>query len=294
MLTGEFKARNDIVMGMASGMPSADLKPFVKSLRDSGYNGDVLFFVQGLSVEQYDLLWSYNVRTIPIQRTIVHRYYGDLLKLLKYFALSRKDEFAKASAVLYQRLWSSRFFYYLHYLEECGCMYEHVILADTRDVVFQADPLRYQYKGLNVFLERSDVHFRDSIENSQWLHRTYGKKILRKIGDKVVSCSGVTIGQTKDILSYLRAMVSELMSRRYINYGSDQSAHNKIIYINGPRNMNIWANGDGGVLTMGSMDDAAIKTDGEVLLGLDGTPVSIVHQYDRHPRIHERIKQRYA
>ena len=107
------------------------------------------------------------------------------------------------------------------------------MLTDTKDVIFQINPFNNSlFSKLNFFLE--DKNIKDCKTNSRWILRAYGQKIFKKLLNKKISCSGVTLGDRENIFKYCSQMVWEIKNNRYLslnpfNKGSDQGNHNIIV-----------------------------------------------------------------
>ncbi|MCX6848237.1 MAG: hypothetical protein NTY98_04900, partial [Verrucomicrobia bacterium] len=66
----------------------------------------------------------------------------------------------------------SRYFLARQFLQQVAAQYDYVMLADSRDVVFQRDPFAGLPHGLTTGLESGLV--RDQPGNCEWLQRLYG------------------------------------------------------------------------------------------------------------------------
>jgi hypothetical protein len=180
---------------------------------------------------------------------------------------------------------------YYEYLVSLPAGVEAVMLTDTRDVVFQRDPFDFDIDGrLNCFLE--DLRFTLGSEpvNSGWVVSAFGEGGLERIADRPISCAGVTVGPVDAVVSYLETMV-EWLTRVLPNpwHGSDQAVHNYVIHTNVVSNVRLVPNGQGPVLTMGLMPQDITDN---ALVGADGLPINVLHQYDRHPSIEELLLDR--
>jgi hypothetical protein len=95
------------------------------------------------------------------------------------------------------------------------------------------------------------------------------------------------------MLGYLRAMVREV-GRHVIPLGPhDQAIHNWLLYTGQLPGATIVANGTGRVQTMGAQREVYLSPDGTVL-NPDGTRPAVIHQYDRHVGLAERLFEVYG
>ena len=168
------------------------------------------------------------------------------------------------------------------------------MLTDVRDVFFQTDPFaRVPDNQLWLFQEEGPHTLGSEPRNRRWVKVTFGRKILRQIAGNRIICSGVTIGSYVNILGYLQMMEPEVLARGPV-YISDQGIHNALAYTGAFKHLNpvIVKNGDGPVLTVGAMKEAQFKWDVSGRLVDDkGIPYSIIHQFDRHPKLVARFQQ---
>ena len=118
-----------------------------------------------------------------------------------------------------------------------------VVLTDATDVVFQADPFHLIDHGLYTAEESARYTLGSHASNAMWVRETYGEAILRSLSDSRVVCSGVTMGTTEAIISYLELMVAESAGRlgsarlnelrkkhgRDLCRGLDQGLHNVLV-----------------------------------------------------------------
>jgi hypothetical protein len=109
------------------------------------------------------------------------------------------------------------------------------MLADSRDVLFHRDPFAGLPLGITTGLE--SILARVQPANLQWLQRLHGGDSAFPLADifsQSVICSGVTLGDTATIKTYLKLICAELMQKlpRMIHTPYlDQSTHNGLIRI---------------------------------------------------------------
>jgi hypothetical protein len=190
-----------------------------------------------------------------------------------------------------------RFFLTRSFLATRANEYSAALLSDSRDVVFQKDPLEDYEGGLLAGMENCAIE--NQPRNCEWLRQVYGDspETLNELWPKKVICSGVTLGSTAQILSYLDLMCAEFMERlpqlAYTEY-LDQAVHNKLLY--GKRHnldLRLTDNFQGSIVNLATSDLSEFDDDwsGGLLLK-NGRMVSIVHQYDRHPELERALLAR--
>jgi hypothetical protein len=183
-----------------------------------------------------------------------------------------------------------RFFLTRSFLATRANEYSAVLLIDSRDVIFQRNPLEDFIGGILAGVENCAIE--DQPQNCEWLEQIYGGSpdTLRDLWPKKVICSGVTIGGVTQILSYLDLMCAEFVEQlprlAYKEY-LDQAVHNKILYSEHHNlDLRLTDNTKGSIVHLATSDLSEFDDDWSDGLRLkDGRTVSIVHQYDRHPEL---------
>lgn len=183
-----------------------------------------------------------------------------------------------------------RFFLTRSFLATRANDYAAALLIDSRDVIFQRNPLEDFEGGILAGVENCAVE--DQPQNCAWLRKIYSEsqETLKELWPKKVICSGVTLGTTTQILSYLDLMCAEFMEQlprvAYTEY-LDQAVHNKILYSKDHSlDLRLTNNTKGSIVHLATSDLSEFDADWSRGLRMkDGRMVSIVHQYDRHPEL---------
>ena len=237
----------DLILGSTFRLGERQLLPFLDSLKETKYRGEVVFFVSVNEPQISRFLQEKQIRVCFFDETL----YSVSIHVFRYF--------------LYQK-----------FLRTVANKYDRVMITDVRDVLFQRDPFDFDMSSLNVFLE--DVTIGRCPYNSKWIGLRFGFIELIHLYNCTVSCSGVTIGRTQEMLEYLELMIRFLNPTLNV-LGYDQGVHNFLLhnhYIE-PKAFN---NRSGPVLTMGYAKKIRVSTEG-LVLNEDGLTVNIIHQYDR-------------
>jgi hypothetical protein len=150
------------------------------------------------------------------------------------------------------------------------------MLSDCRDVIFQGNPETLNPDRLWVFLENSEFSIRDEPFNHSWIIQGWGEEGLHKIGNRPISCAGVTLGRKSDMVDYLTKMCKYLDTHTF--QGADQGVHNWMIW-NNQLDCKIWDN-TGPVYTVGLEPKLSVHK--HTILNREGQLPIIIHQYDRH------------
>jgi GT2 family glycosyltransferase len=265
------KGRN-LVIGLAANYRRAQVEPFLCSLRRSGYTGDIVLFVTGLDEDMNALFRQYRVT-----------------------AAEWKDVPPPFDMML------GRFFRYYNFLaglDAAGQSYDFVLISDIRDVFFQRDPFLPEPRAeLLVFLEDKSKTLGTCPYNSAWIREVAGEAALARLANQRISCAGTTLGSWSGILEYLIGM--QLAALEYslsgdLVQGVDQGMHNVLVHGNLLRDCRTVENGER-VLTLHYVPQEALKVNSQnEVIGSDGQPAAVVHQYDRHPQLCQLVEQMYA
>lgn len=253
-----------VILGAADGYATRDLAPFVFSLRDSGFDGPVVVATANLAPGTAEWLAERGVETISIEQGWDRRAFPTIN--------------------------SRRYFAYRAILSRLGTSVDAALLTDTRDVFFQRDPRTIPIEGsLLVFLEDASKTIATCPHNSNWIKGAYGAEGLARLGNFPISCSGITLGSREAMERYLLAMTEELARLPFKPGGMDQGAHNKLLRDGSLPDAIHLANETGPVLTMGYLSvPVAFDEQGDVVVAAGHVP-AILHQYDRHPPVRERL-----
>ena len=198
----EIGKQNKIV-GMATGSAytSDKLVLFCKSVRESGFRGDVLIGITKLKSSQnkrrIKMFQKFNITGVYLEG-VKDGPWGQ--SICRYYAYMKMvDMFASEQDV--------------------------ILVSDVRDVFFQDDPFLSSPFGSKHFLNDSTdlLLFSEGLNdlseqkaslrtvklNFRWLTNIYGIKEAKLVGHNPVLCSGTTIGTKLGLIHYTRAMLYE-------------------------------------------------------------------------------------
>jgi hypothetical protein len=264
----------DLVLGLALGYGAAELAPFVLSLRRSGYDGAITLLTSGCDADTARFLAQNRVSSIAFH----------------------------AARLMPMSLNSARMFRYLDLLVELAdtapdqALPGRILLADTRDIVFQSNPFGALGSSRLRFHLEQPLRLADCPTNSDWLRRALGPDGLQELGHHQVSCAGTLLGRADAVLEYLLHMTQLLLDvpppHRFS--GVDQAVHNAILWrglVAGaeavPNAAEVLTVPQGGL-------GALARLDGARILNADGSASAIVHQYDRDAEAKRALHAAYA
>lgn len=259
--------QDSLILGLAAGFHYGDLRPFLVSLNQTGCRGACVLFVSP-TTRDIERIQSHGVSCVPFQRPPDFEH-------IPYNAF--------------------RYFLYRKYLLENKKKYRSILLTDTRDVIFQQDPFSLVWpQGLHVTLEDRSVRIGDCQYMVRWITHHLGEQALAQLHSQYIACSGTTLGDHDAIMQYLELMTQLLVpfvpGRRVAGY--DQGVHNALLYAGKLCKTTVHDNA-GPILTLGYKSDAPQQDDHGDVLNENGRPAMLVHQYDRHNRLFQSVRERF-
>lgn len=296
-----------LVLGAHTALPAASVEPFARSLRATGFEGRLVIFagrcdgtelhsLRELADEVIELDAEYPAPpalVLGVLRLVrstrgLRRLYAFLFAAAA--RLVGKDGWSRLEYHL-EGLQSLRYVHYRHYIESLESELDAVLLTDLRDVVFQGDPLAEAPQSLELYLEDASVRIGAEAFNTRWIRDLYGESEVVRLRDKVASCSGTVVATRAGALGYLAAMSGEVAKYRRPMGSHDQGVHNVLLHRDAFPATTVVPNGRGRVLTLGRMEAWPEAPDGTVL-NEDGSVPAVIHQWDRHAELVERIEAR--
>lgn len=200
----------DLVIGFAANFDWAALEPYAVSLVRSGYAGKKVLFAQRLTADAADKLRVLGFELLP-------------LPVIEY----SDPEITKGGYFAYV----ARFLLIHRYLYD-NPGFRFVVCADTRDVVFQKDPVAWLEKNIgNAGLVAASEHIYHWAQkgNTQWIQKDF-KEVDSAIMSQLVYCSGLISGRA----DYVRdlTMGIYLLGRSICGttWGADQPAYNSLMH----------------------------------------------------------------
>lgn len=303
----------ELIIGAAIGYNAEQIRPFISSLKSTGYTGDLALIVASKAVKELrDESHLDNVILIPadswagsraryLQGRFARKVIWPVVQACIWLTANALGRIGASSQtrldrkIAFYKRWVhpqlSRFFFYREYLS--SNQYDRVLLSDIRDVVFQDDPFtQLPTSGIAVSIESRKYTIKTNYWNALWIRLGYGRSALDRIGDNPVSCAGITYGDVDSIKRYLNLMTVELLKmplRAFIQLG-DQGIHNYLVWTGKLGSFDKLETLSSPVATLNSFnnDELKFREDG-FLLNSDDSLVSIVHQYDRCPALQSRL-----
>jgi hypothetical protein len=297
-----------LILGYVEYYTADDLRPFVDSLRRTSFDGDVAFFVRGLSDATIDYLETQDIRCIRTQGLDTKNTYTlpswlatglglaepefrpDMSVNPRLSALIKRLKLERTSLAhwMAKRLWhchSARFFYYREHLA-AHPEYDAVMITDVRDVLFQDDPFRSDLaEGLTLFEEYPGRPLHRQKNNAYWIESLYGTAALQQLQGVPILCMGVMMGTTSAMIDTLDVLLPDMLTR-YIGWGTDQGVLNYLARTGALSDVHVHPYGSGAAMHMGIAPRDTLSVDGAGrVLNAEGEVCPVLHQYDRHPSL---------
>lgn len=273
-----------VILGIARGHTAAQLRPFILSLRRTGYAGDVGLFVDKLPPDALELLRDQGVQF----HAFPDRYFVQTRRFFPRLAAAlappdRRREARVTFAQYYLHLIDARWAAYSAFLDSVRGLYTHVMFTDVKDVIFQREPFAFAWKAAFCsFAEGLGVPIRDQSHTRGWIEKGFGTAVARDLGAKPVVCAGVSFAEMDAAHEYLRLMCDHLVrinSRGLV----DQGVHNYLLHTGALKSAHVYTLEETPVLHLGLIPPGQLPTNeaGLVVNG-SGIVVNAVHQYAQH------------
>jgi hypothetical protein len=286
----------DLVMTLMHRGDFNYIAPFILSLKKSGFRGAMVVFASNVDADTIEQLQASGGIVVPF------RFSGEGARqplsrpwpLWRWFfstATPRPAKIWLAHAVFH--LYYRRHLLYSEFLEQHAADFDRVLLADGKDVFFQADPFAWNWTdGVHFFLEDAGHRIGDCLIHQEWFRRLFGPSFIESHARRVPACAGTTFGDMAGIRRYLDLMVAITMEALDLGklWGGDQGVHNYILFQNLMSNITVHENERGPVFTMKHVKESALQMDAQgAVLNDDGVVVPVLHQYDWFPALQARL-----
>jgi len=315
-LYGEHRCDKNVVITFAHGYQLPELIHFTTSLWKTGYDGDLVIGLGTNLTQETRSYLEYQAKNQPglvvyeIPLLCQRKNSCQVMNLLEQTNTTKMKMSTIWTPVLddrpFRRVSVVRYEYYWAWINRYNSE-SLIFLTDARDVYFQRDPMLRLSKtplgnnGILFFQEASKIS--ESRANSKWIEKTYSSKVKKEMEEKMVICSGTTLGSQPAIEIYARAIVHEFDQTKCLRCANkhDQCFHNYLIHQNrlvganggGISNVMVHAQGEGGIVnTVGlvsknhggkSLEELGlVNAETREILDNDRKTVSaVVHMYDR-------------
>lgn len=266
----------DLIIGVCSNFKYDDVKPWVKSSKDCGFEGDVVLITIDMPEEDNKRIEEDGVHVIRAKKQ------GNMM------------------------IHMERFFHIHNYLDN-HTEYDWVISTDVRDVIFQKNPTKWlELMPCEIVSSGESIRIKDEQWNRHNIIKNFGEYFYEEIKDRIVQCVGVLAGQAtymKDLAFYIYQM-----SLNRPDWVADQAAYNMIIHHTPWTQLTMhtdlsqaWAinghvtNYEPDMEKFGPylLEGRPYVKDG-LIVNENGEPFHIVHQYDRVREWKKIVEEKYG
>lgn len=277
-------AEKDLIIGAFNNYTDYDvLKPWVQSIKDTGFTGDTVLFAIGTTPELVKKLTEEGVLVIPIPKN--------------------------DSMMIHMQ----RFIHIYNFLKQNEGVYRYVVSTDVRDVIFQKNPFDYLERRVDAMYETGIVASSEAIKikDEEWnrenIRKNFGDYFYNEVCENEVCNVGVLAGRSeliKELCFYLYQF-----SLNRADWVCDQAAYNMLLgtklwgskaYVS--RLKDAWAvnahvtNKPDLVekLKPYLLEGTPTMSENGQIVNSEGNPFYIVHQYDRVPEWMEYFSKKYG
>lgn len=284
------------IITAATGYNEADLQPFLRSVDRACSDTKVFLIAYKSDVTRVETLR----RQYPfIEPVYVARKFNRGGKVYRWLARHFIDEDYSSCGSSWRsvgryslHIMLERFFLALELVQAHLNSFDNVLLTDSRDVVVQRNPFeRIRHKVISGLEEKK---IGDCPMNSDWIRHVYGANISSDMADHRIVCCGVTLGPVREVEAYLLAMTREIwkcLPKVALIAQYDQGIHNYLIYSD-RIDVELTDNRAGIIASLHHENPEHIQTDrAEGVITVRGKTPAIVHQYDRHRRLVDFVRE---
>jgi hypothetical protein len=249
-----------------------DIKPYVESINQSGFNGEKLMLVYDVSKEVVEYLDNngWLIAQSELQEHIILQRFRDMYALLHQYET------------------------------------DVIIWTDVKDVIFQKDPTEW----LNMCMKQDILAFSECIKlkDERWACVNSGTTFPMEwefgMKDQISYCAGTIVGKKNSIRDLFIEIYRWSKTTANPEQLSDQAAYNVLINLEHfKKSVQFVTQEEGfvtqlGVVFMRPNETQKILEPAPIykrskFYNQSGNEFVIVHQYDRDPKIKEEIKNLY-
>jgi hypothetical protein len=267
---GADKDRRRLIVGAASRYTPDQLRPFVESLRATGYAGDVVIIVN---------FWNWQLQSY----------------LRRFGATSHRMWTTRR---IHGPAATHRYDFYERIARQNRDRYDEMMVTDTRDVLFQRHPFaELTSAACHYYIEHPTRTIGEEPTNLRWANLFLPPDQAVAVSRHRVSCCGIVVGGMAAMNRYLARMAADLRAvplRDRRLGGADTTLHQRLMYLDGGVPGVVMEN-NAHVATMGlEPEESYVIGDDGVVRTRDGHGPAILHQYDRVPHVNAAIVKRYG
>ena len=284
----------DLVIGFITGYNFDKLKPWVYSLKESGFKGDKIMVVYNIAYDVVAELQNQGFTVIGFERDDIH----------KQFVFKQNFNIVV-----------SRFYHLWMLLTQLNKKYRYIITTDVADVIFQRDPSLWLEENLGdkkLCVGSENLKYKDEDWGIHNMYQSFGNNAASYMADKPIYNAGTIAGEYQTMLDfcYNIFLVSQGAPMNVPGGGGpDQAALNLLLSFEPYKSItkfnshdDTWACQCGTTVDPNKINkfrgDFLVKTepiwqDSSCVYNSKDEKYVLVHQYNRVPEWNEKIRKRY-
>jgi len=296
----------DLVIGAASNYDWNHLKYWVNSIKKTGFKGDIVIVATNMSGETLNKLIEQNVKVFA---------YG---KRSEDGGIHKSENNIPPHVERFLFIWD---FLRKHKEQES---YRYVTVTDTRDVIFQKNPVEYLQNHLvcrsTIVASSEGLKYKDEPWGCRNFQETFGPMVFEEYKDELIYNVGVIAGYADDVKDLMIEIFFQSINRPIPIV--DQAVFNFLIKLESHSSINKIGNMGGWAIQLGtsllaiesgagdiglvcrndpskleeykrSYQDTQPLVEGNLVTN-GKVPFHIVHQWDRVPQIKDMVERIYG
>jgi hypothetical protein len=294
----------DLVIGGASNYNWDQLKYWVNSIKQTGFKGDVVLVVTNMSGDTVKKLVENDV------------------KVYAYGNRSEDGGVAKSDNNIPPHV--ERFLFIWDFLRKNKDTYRYVTVTDTRDVIFQKDPIEWISSHLfqqSIVCSSEGLEYKDEPWGNKNLLDTFGPLVYDEFKDNLIYNVGTIAGFCEEVRDLLLQIFFQSVNRpipivdqAVFNFLVNQYPYRgEVLFTNNTSGWAVQLGTTKAAIEAGAGDIGQIVRQDPSKMGdyikvyqdqqplikgdmvyNDQVPFTIVHQWDRVPAIKEIVERKYG
>jgi len=281
----------DIVVGSITDYSFDKIRPWVNSLDRCGFDGVKLMLCYNIDYDTTEELTKRNYSIIAFSKDEANKTFT----------------YPKPFSIVVER-----FFHMWLFLKPYAGKFNRLIATDVKDVVFQTNPSEWLDKNLkdkkiNVACE--SIRYKDEEWGKNNLTKSFGSYVYSSMENNLIFNAGTLSGNfdtMRDLFLNVYLLCNGTSHWVDGGGGPDQAALNVLLNIEPYKNITNFAMSESGYAAQLGTTGPQIKSSygkflvekspiliDDMVCTSDGTPFSIVHQYDRVPEWKTLIEKKY-
>lgn len=285
--------KKNLIIGAIKGYQFEKIKPFVISLKNIQFDGDVYFLTNKLpdnTILKIKEIGFFN-KEISYRGGVLNSW-SRFWPYLKPFINLSPSPVARLILKKILPLQTVRFLHYKDFLIKNKEKYENVLLTDVRDVFFQKDPFSLQKHSKVQCYEENGILGEETMFNVPWIRSMYGPESINSFSSKKILCSGTILGPVIEMIEFLDDFERVILKASQVGIGgSDQGMYNYLIRKFISNKVSIVKNDTGEVMTVANNESNVFKISNQGVCNERGELVPVVHQYDRNSQINQLVEE---